>query len=98
MPDLLTRAIDAFRDFHWGEEANDLVEVDDPRYAGETLVELGTLRAVTYTTRKGGEQLIDYVHDFEEEGDDPPRLCVDGNGNLAIIGGGYVVTPRGIEG
>jgi hypothetical protein len=95
---IFDRAIDAFRDFHWGEEPDELVEVEDERYEGETLVELGRLRAVTYTTNKGGEGLIDYVHDFETEGDDPPRLCVDDDGNLAIVGGSYEVTPRGIEG
>lgn len=91
------RAQEAYEEFHWGNEPDEILEVASERFAGEELVQLGALRAVIYTTQKGDEPPTDYIHDFELEGDETPRLCVDEDGELAIIGGGYDVTPRGIE-
>lgn len=83
----------AFKEFHWGDPPDRIGWADDPRYEGETLVQLGKMSEVAYTTNKGGE-VFEFVHRF----DDPPCLCADSAGRLAIVGGTYQVTKRGIEG
>jgi hypothetical protein len=61
------------------------------------LVQLGTLEAVTYSTRKGGERLADYIHRFGEEGGKKPTLAADPSSRkLHIVGGSYKIEPRGI--
>jgi hypothetical protein len=71
-----------------------------------SLAELGPVRNIVYTTRKGGDpagELVDYDHTF---GRDRPILfehschepkCPE-RGQLVIAGGGYRVTERGIVG
>ncbi|MCH9730792.1 MAG: hypothetical protein K0U84_14145 [Actinomycetia bacterium] len=88
-------ATEAYVALHWGNEVDEVVEVQEARYAGETVVELGKLTSVTYTTAKGTREQIDFIHDFE---DPTPRLCVDEDNRLCILGGGYIVTEAGIEG
>ena len=87
-------ATGAYRVLHWGEDPDEELEVDDARYAGETLVALGTLTTASYTTTKGHGPVTEYVHDFEPP---YPLLCIDQHGRLCIVGGGYVVTEHGIE-
>ena len=85
---------DAYQALHWGEEPEEEWDIDDPRFAGEELILLGSLSELTYTTTKGGTPLTDYVHEF---GEDPPLLVIDSRGRLQIIGGGYRITEHGIE-
>ena len=85
-----------FEEFHWGEPADEILEIDDDQHAGRELVLLGELTELTYRTIKGGEDW-DWVHDFDP--DNPPLLCLDlETGKLAIVGGGYEVNDRGIVG
>lgn len=66
-----------------------------PNPFAETPVEMGSLVAVVYRTRKGlDHELVDYEHEFERP---LPRLCFTSAG-LIIAGGGYRVDPRGIVG
>jgi len=86
-------ALDEFAELHEGDTADAVYQVEDPRYAGETLVALGELKYLGYDTDKGGEAAT-YHHDFA----DPPLLCVDPDRKLAVIGGTYRVNKRGIVG
>lgn len=71
-----------------------------PRVIPETLVHLGRVRAIVYEARRGradpnGEQPRTFVHVFEER----PDLACDPEGRqLFLLGGGYRVSRRGIEG
>lgn len=92
---------------HWGDpgafakQASDVVDLDHGQ-----LIVLGTLEDVTYSTKKGeegGHELVNYEHDF---GRTKPLLCFHrcdrkkcaSRGKLAICGGTYRVTERGIVG
>lgn len=81
---------------HWGRRGRRQVRGDaaaNPAHG--TAVELGTLRAVHYETRKGSDgQVTIYEHDFE--GRRPVLLYNEGG--LLVAGGGYVVSRHGIEG
>jgi len=93
------RALEAYELFHWGNQPDELLEVDEEHSAGETLVALGELTSVVYTTPKGSQELVEWEHEFNEEGaGQAPLLCVDEDNRLRIIGGDYIVTNRGIEG
>jgi peptidoglycan hydrolase-like protein with peptidoglycan-binding domain len=62
-----------------------------------TLVRLGLLEAITYSTKKGRTALADYVHQFGEEGGRKPVLAVDPKTKrLHIVGGDYDVQDVGI--
>ena len=92
--DDLDDAIEAYRALHWGEEADEVFEVPSELHGGRTLVVLGALSEVEYVTSKGGEHAR-WHHPFSFP---PPLLCVDPEtGELAIVGGTYRVTERGIE-
>lgn len=94
------RAAEVYRDLHWGRDPDRWAEVEDPRFAGETLVALGELVSVTYRTEKGDEVETDWQHEFGDDGEGPdlPLLCVDGAGHLAVLGGTYEINTRGIVG
>lgn len=82
-----------FERFHWGRKARKKrkVKVRTPKKA----YELGKIREIAYETKKGREHAI-YCHEF-----DPPypTLTADDRGRLGpILGGGYRITARGIEG
>lgn len=87
---------DLYRGFHWGLDALEVKDVDlAPR--PQSLVELGTLEAVTYSTRKGGVGFSHWEHEFGEDGDEKPALAMDpSNRRLHIVGGDYDVEDRGI--
>lgn len=86
-------ALDAYREFHWGDEARECRRVEIPEF--DRLFALGQLRRVDYETTKDGETAI-WFHDFE---DPLPTLTATPDGTLGpILGGGAVVTARGIEG
>lgn len=59
------------------------------------LVSLGDLVEVTYKSGKWDKRQRLYVHKF---GKDKPVLAASENGDLFIVGGGYKITSRGIEG
>ena len=86
-------ALDKFAELHEGDLADSIHQVEDSRFAGETLIALGELRYLGYDTNKGGEDAT-YHHDFA----DPPLLCIDPDRKLAVIGGTYRVNKRGIVG
>lgn len=96
MASRLREAVEAYIETHWGELPDHIHEIEDERYEGSTLVELGELVSVTYRTAKGDEQIHDYEHEFGEEGGDPPILAIDEDGRLAILGGDYIINERGI--
>lgn len=100
-------AAKAYVETHWGEggewmkRASEIVDVDHG-----ALVLLGALEAATYSTVKGeegGGEIVNYEHDFEST---LPLLCFHAcsrprcpsRGKLAIVGGTYRVTERGIVG
>lgn len=78
---------------------DEVITVDGAELAPKgTLVTLGELTEATYRTTKGGGELTDYVHTFGETGEDRPLLAYDEGFRLFLVGGGYTVTSRGIEG
>ena len=94
--DDLDEAIEEYTGFQWGNQPTKVVRVElygKPR----VLVEIGTLEAVVYSSKKGGERLAKkYIHDFEGE---KPRLAFDPKTKrLFLIGGSYTITDDGIEG
>jgi hypothetical protein len=94
--DRLERAEDFYRDFHWGHEAKRSIPVKVPK-TPRTLVQLGRLEAVEYTTNKKGDGPSTYRHKFGEEGGRRPRLAVDiESRRLHVVGGDYTIEPRGI--
>lgn len=81
-------------DFHWGIKSRSISRrrvSPEPR----TLVKLGNLESLTYSTAKGGDGFSNYVHRFSKP---RPLLAMDfDNRRLHVVGGGYTVTDRGIE-
>lgn len=81
---------------HWGHRTRRVRNVRVSP-APKSLVKLGTLEAVTYSTRKKGDGFNDYEHAFGEEGGQKPVLAVDPKTRrLHIVGGDYTVEDRGI--
>jgi hypothetical protein len=74
----------------------------DPRQLGlpdKDLITVGVLHSVTYRTQKSfdGFELVDYQHEFGEEGGERPLLLYDAlNRRLLIAGGSYHIKPEGI--
>ncbi len=89
-------AMDFYRKFHWGREPRKIGRAKlAPR--PRELVKLGVLEAVTYSAKKGGEKLADYIHHFGEEGHKKPLLTADPRTRkLHIVGGDYGVEAAGI--
>lgn len=85
-----------YRRTHWGTEPEaqslSVARVANP-FLGD-LVEMGGLVAVTYETTKDGEA-AHWTHKFRRGA--LPILAYNAGG-LVIVGGGYRVTDRGIEG
>jgi hypothetical protein len=74
----------------------DSLGIDD---MGKDDLPLGVLTAIVYHTTKGFHDFepTDYIHDFGEEGGEPPLLSFDRlNRALRISGGSYRVEPAGI--
>lgn len=91
----LDRALEFYRDFHWGEEPSRIVKRKIPK-PPRVAVKLGKLDSVVYSTRKDGESAT-WEHEFGEEGGKKPDLVMDmDNKKLHIIGGTYDVQPAGI--
>jgi hypothetical protein len=90
------KAADFYRSFQWGREPKKISRVAIPPRPRE-LVKLGVLEAITYSTKKGGEKLADYIHHFGEEGHRKPTLTADPRTKkLHIIGGDYGIESAGI--
>lgn len=88
------KAVRAFREFS-GHEPDAMVTAPVPRIEGP-LWHLGDLEGVIYETTRDGRR-EKYLHKFR--GNDRPALAVTFDGQqLVILGGGYQVTDRGIEG
>lgn len=93
---------------HWGEKG--IGTVRGANVALPPFEELGEGVSIVYTTRKGGDgELVDYVHPWGEGGRGtfkPPHvvrhMCQTGkcagDGLIALVGGTYRVTERGIVG
>lgn len=92
---------------HWGQRGLGELSHGDP--APEPLRELGRGVSITYTTRKGSRELVDWVHEWGEGARGrwvAPRVvehvCRDtscaGRARIALRGGTYRVTERGIVG
>lgn len=93
--DMIERARAAFEGFHWGERPRRVLKVR-PSPPPRSLVKLGRLEAVTYSTKKGGE-FAHWEHEFGEEGGAKPTLAMDPETRrLHIVGGDYDVEDRGI--
>lgn len=99
-PSLVTRANpgtsaearEAYRRFHWGDEAGQSRPVSVPKPHGP-LMQVGKLHAVAYTTQKGGEKAT-WEHVFKTK----PTLASDRRGKLFIVGGDYRMKVEGITG
>jgi len=95
---VLEEAREMFRGFHWGRSSRRTVKAKaSPR--PRSLVKLGRLEAVTYSTRKGHgrKSFAHWEHLFGEDGGRKPALAVDpANQRLHIVGGDYTVEDRGI--
>ena len=97
---------------HWGKAPRGHVRAGG--VAPGPFVRIGAAKSITYTTQKGMDsELVDYVHPFGEgaslKGFIPSQIveheCVGGcgarcaaRGALALQGGSYRVTSRGIVG
>lgn len=57
---------------------------------------LGRCTHIIYETVKKGDGRSRYIHEFGEDGGVAPTLCMDGDGNLLLAGGSYIVEHRGI--
>lgn len=89
-------AMDFYRDFHWGREPRRIRRTSISPTPSE-LVKLGTLEAVTYSAKKGGEALADYIHHFGETGKKKPILAADPRSKrLHVVGGAYDIESAGI--
>lgn len=94
-----TRDVDAaargYRSFHWGLEPDELTlgPVADLR-PGDPVWALGELADLTYLATKGRTRAL-WCHAFEKP---RPVLASSVAGRLAIVGGDYRVTRRGIVG
>ena len=87
------KAVNAFRDFS-GHEPSTIVIADTPKVGGPLWM-LGELEGVIYNAVRDGRRER-YLHKFRK---DRPALAVSFDGQqLVILGGGYQVTDRGIEG
>lgn len=101
-------ARDEYARSHWGQRGEgDALEGSEALAPFERL---GTSRTITYTTTKGADrELVDYVHEWGEGGRGRfvapvvvrhkcgAKRCA-GNGLVALAGGSYRVTERGIVG
>jgi hypothetical protein len=80
---------------HWGDQGLGRArsaKAPDPSVG--PIVKLGDLREVAYlTTKQGDPPGTIYEHEFKPP---YPSLCVNGEGKLLIVGGGYAVEARGI--
>lgn len=96
LPAAVRRAKAEYEAKHWGNPARGASLVNVPAPKGP-LVEMGTLKSVTYETDKKGDGPSFYVHDFEGK---RPKLAFDGakKKRLFIVGGTYDVKNRGIVG
>jgi len=95
---VLEEARDMFRGFHWGRSSSRTVKAR-PSPRPRSLVKLGQLEAVVYSTRKGHGRnaFAHWEHEFGEEGGRKPTLAMDpSNKRLHIVGGDYKVEDRGI--
>ena len=89
---------------HWGAAGNGEVvtgEAVDISDEDDTLVALGLLTEIVYTTIKGGDKApTEYLHKFSKR--NPPLLAYgQKSGKLVIVSprkGGYFVSVRGIVG
>jgi hypothetical protein len=105
-----SREIREYERTHWGSKAAGQVRAGT--MAPPPFVSLGPAVSITYTTRKGSEELIDWVHPF---GEGSSRKCIlptlvehackggcskrcAARGSIALHGGSYTVTERGIVG
>jgi hypothetical protein len=88
------RARATYRAFH-RSSPDAVVTLRCRRTMPGTLVHLGALRGVVYSTDRGDGGVRTYIHFMEH----PPLLACDSAGmQLYILGGRYRVTRRGIEG
>jgi hypothetical protein len=96
-----------YKSTHWGSEGRRAV-AEGTRTLGP-LRRLGESLAITYTTKKGGAELVDWVHEWGEGARGKwtaplvfEHLCQNGRcaerGRLVLSGGTYRVTERGIVG
>lgn len=94
-PESLTSLYQEFQ----GRPISEVLLVDAPPGTPDELVMLGVLDEVTYETVKDhlDGELVQYVHEFGEEGGEPPLLCADGDGNLYVVGGDYTIATEGIR-
>jgi hypothetical protein len=93
---------------HWGAKGRG--DCRGGSIADPPFVSHGSSRSIQYTTRKGSDrELVDYVHAWGEGGSGklvPPRVLEHDcgkprcpwTGALALAGGSYTVTERGIVG
>ena len=92
---LLSRAQSKFVEIRH-RRPDQVVRSSCDRIIPRVLVQLGELRGVIYASDRSGDGVKrTYIHFMER----PPMLACNARGDqLYIIGGGYRVTRRGIEG
>ena len=84
-----------YDEIRWGQKPDALFASSAPLVLpGETLTELGVFEHVEYSGSKGGRNYV-WTHGFDP---DKPRLCVNSEQKLVVVGGSYRVTERGIVG
>jgi hypothetical protein len=95
--DLVERAADFRKKFHWGIPGRKVRRAKVPK-APKVMTKLGEIVNITYKTKKRGESAQFFVHEFGEEGGRRPTLGMDiENKKLHFVGGDYDVTADGIK-
>lgn len=91
----LRKAKRAYVDTHWGLPGHKGTENLRVADVSKAVTLLGVLHRVEYFADKKGDGPSLYYHDFSSK---LPALCFDSRGLLAVAGGSYRVTERGIVG
>jgi len=93
-PNVPKDVLELYNQFQWGKQP-DLVKPVGDLTPPKWLVKLGDLKAVIYSSDKGGTKQ-DYIHEFKNP---KPELASSKSGKkLFLLGGGYKINWRGIVG
>lgn len=94
------KARDEYIRSHWGEQPKHAtVHIGELAWAPFVTCGVGT--SITYTTRKGSREIVDYEHEWGEGASGPfraPTVRKGARERYALSGGTYRVTERGIVG
>jgi len=91
----MAKAQDFYRDFHWGDDAEEFVE-GEVSQGPQGCDQARSLHSVAYETTKDGETAIWDTSSAKRVAKNPNLVVDVSNQQLHIVGGSYTVEPRGI--